>query len=154
MRKLYFLLVLFLSCITDLMAQDAAEEPEFKITRVPDQWQQESAVILAQKLDYAYVRKTMASAMTIKEYVHKRIKLLDKSALEKFSEFYYVTYGKRTEISYSIIKASGKVELVDLSKAIEVNKDVDNIYRPIFLSSNTVYIKIAIPNLELGDIVD
>ena len=60
------------------------EEPEFKITDVPDKWKSESAVILAQKIDYAYVRKSMASAMTIKEYVRKRIRLQDKNALESF----------------------------------------------------------------------
>ena len=134
--------------------EGTVEEPEFKVTKVPEKWTQESAVILAQKIDYAYVRKTMANAMTIKEYVRKRIKLQDKNALEKFSEFYYVTFGKKTEISYTIIKENGKETNVDLSKAIEVDKDVDNVFRPIYLTSRTSYFKMAIPDLEIGDIID
>lgn len=147
------LLVLSLPTIT-FSQEELAEEPEFKVKDVPAQWAQESAVILAQKIDYAYVRKAMASAMTIKEYVRKRIKLQDKNALEKFSEFYYITYGKKTDVGYNIIKASGKVIPIDLSKAIEVDKDVDNIYRPIYLTGNTTFYKMAIPDLEIGDIID
>jgi hypothetical protein len=139
---------------TGICQETPVEEPEFKITKVPDNWAQESAVIIAQKIDYAYVRKTMASGMTIKEYVRKRIRLQDKNALEKFSEFYYATYGKRTDVAYSIIKANGKVVPVDLSKGIEVDKDVDNVYRPIYLTRNTTFFKIAVPDLEIGDIID
>ncbi|HLK30517.1 MAG TPA: DUF3857 domain-containing protein [Puia sp.] len=147
------LLLLLIS--TNLFAQDqVAEEPEFKITAVPDKWKSESAVILAQKIDYAYVRKAMTSAMTIREYVRKRIRLQDKNALENFSEFYYATYGKKTAVNYSIIKSSGKVVNVDLSNAIEVDKDVPGVFKPIYLRGNTSFFKIAIPDLEIGDIVD
>jgi hypothetical protein len=135
-------------------SQDVVEEPEFKVSLVPEHWAQESAVILAQKIDYAYVRKAMSNTMVIREYVRKRIRLQDKNALEKFSEFYYVTYGKKTDVSFSIIKAGGKVVNVDLSKAIEVDKDVDNVFRPIYLSYNTTFYKMAIPDLEIGDIID
>ena len=154
MRKVCLLLAIFISASFISFSQEPGEEPEFKETKVPDQWSKESAVILAQKIDYAYVRKSMSNVMTIKEYVRKRIRLQDKNALEKFSEFYFVTYGRRTEISYNIIKANGKVETVDMSKSIEVNKDVDNIYRPIYFNNTSSYFKIAIPNLEVGDIVD
>src|SRR5690349_11068935 len=140
--------------LTGICQENVVEEPEFKISKVPDNWTQESAVIIAQKIDYAYVRKTMSSGMTIKEYVRKRIRLQDKNALEKFSEFYYATYGKKTDVAYSIIKASGKVIPVNLSKGIEVDKDVDNVYRPIYLTRNTSFFKIAIPDLEIGDIID
>src|SRR4030095_11178916 len=153
MRKIC-LLTFFIAVSIVSFAQETIEEPEFKATKVPDQWSKESAVILAQKIDYAYVRKAMSNEMVIKEYVRKRIRLQDKNALEKFSEFYYVTYGKRTEIAYNIIKANGKVESVDMSKSIEVNKDVDNIYKPIYFNNSSNYFKIAIPNLEVGDIVD
>ena len=153
MRKIC-LLAIFISISIVSFTQETVEEPEFKSTKVPDQWSKESAVILAQKIDYAYVRKAMSNVMVIKEYVRKRIRLQDKNALEKFSEFYYVTYGKKTEIAYNIIKANGKVESVDMSKSIEVNKDVDNIYKPIYFNNSSNYYKIAIPNLEVGDIVD
>jgi len=136
------------------VAQDVTEEPEFKVSNVPDKWKNESAVILAQKTDYAYVRKSMANAMTIKEFVRKRIKLQDKNALEKFSEFYYVLYGKKTDVAYVVIKPNGKVVNIDLSQAIEENKDVPGVFKPIYFSDNTSYFKMAIPDLEIGDIID
>src|SRR2546430_17274498 len=99
MHKVFLFFIPFSLFITKIsVCQDITEEPEFKVSNVPDKWKNESAVILAQKTDYAYVRKSMANAMTIKEYVRKRIKLQDKNALEKFSEFYYVLYGKKTGV--------------------------------------------------------
>jgi len=155
MRQSLLLAFYLLISSAFLYSQDGlVEEPEFKVTKIPEKWNNESAVILAQKIDYAYLRKAVANAMTIKEYVRKRIRLQDKNALEKFSEFYYVTYGKKTEVSYSIIKANGKVINVDLAKAIEVNKEVDNIFKPIYLTNTTSYFKLAIPDLETGDIID
>lgn len=150
----FFLVFLFAS--VNAFAQDQiTEEPEFKVAAVPDKWKSESAVILAQKTDYAYVRKAMTNAMTIREYVRKRIRLQDKNALENFSEFYYATYGKKTAVTYSVIKASGKVVNIDLSNAIEVDKDVPGVFKPIYLrGGNTAYFKMAIPDLEIGDIVD
>ncbi|MFT3822311.1 MAG: DUF3857 domain-containing protein [Chitinophagaceae bacterium] len=153
MRNYLAALLAVMCCTLQLAAQDA-EEPEFKGTAVPEKWQQESAVILAQKLDYAYLRRAMGNNMTIREYVRKRIKLQDKNALEKFSEFYYVTYGKKTEVVFTIIKAGGKVVNVDMASAIEVDKDVDKVFRPIYLSGKSSYYKIAIPDLEIGDIID
>src|ERR1700730_6813843 len=111
--RISFILLLVILLATSATAQDAAEEPEFKISAVPEKWKNESAVILAQKIDYAYVRKSMANAMTIKEYVRKRIRLQDKNALEQFSEFYYVLYGKKTDVSYSVMKANGKTVNID-----------------------------------------
>jgi hypothetical protein len=151
-----FLICLFACFFTAIgfAQEEVVEEPEFKVSLVPQQWAQESAVILAQKIDYAYIRKAMSNTMVIREYVRKRIRLQDKNALEKFSEFYYVTYGKKTDVSFSIIKTNGKVVNVDLSKAIEVDKDVDNVFRPIYLTNNTTFFKMAIPDLEIGDIID
>ncbi len=153
MRNYLIALLAIICCVQRLAAQDA-EEPEFKATKVPEKWQQESAVIMAQKLDYAYLRRAMGNNMTIKEYVRKRIKLQDKNALEKFSEFYYVTYGKKSEVVFTIIKSNGKMVNVDMSGAIEVDKDVAKVFRPIYLSSKSSYYKIAIPDLEIGDIID
>jgi len=155
MKKVFFIVMLHtVSCVLPVSAQNVTEEPEFKIVAVPDKWKNESAVILAQKTDYAYLRKSMANIMTIKEFVRKRIKLQDKNALENFSEFYYVLYGKKTEVAYSIIKSNGKKIDIDLSNAIEVNKDVPGVFKPIYFTTNTSFYKLAIPDLEIGDIID
>src|SRR5262249_46028404 len=49
---------------------------------------------------------------------------------------------------------SGKEEVVDMKTAIPEESDVPDIYKPIFYKLNFQSMKIAIPNLEVGDIID
>jgi len=133
-------------------------ENEFKVTAVPDKWKNESAVIIAQKTEYLFTRlssgRNYSTVVRINEYIHKRIKLQDKNALEKFSTFNYVTMGKDGSVEYKIIKSSGKEETVDMTAAVEDDKDIDPIYKPIFFGLGIKSQKIAIPDLDVGDIID
>jgi len=133
-------------------------ENEFTVTTVPDKWKNESAVIIGQKTEYLFTRlssgRNYSTVVRIREYIHKRIKLQDKNALEKFSAFNYVTMGKDGSAEYKIIKPGGKEEAVDMKTAVEDEKEIDPIYKPIFFSLNIKSQKIAIPNLEVGDIID
>jgi hypothetical protein len=133
-------------------------EDEFKVTAVPDKWKNESAVIIGQKTEYLFTRvasgRNYTTVVRINEYIHKRIKLQDKNSLEKFSTFNYVTIGKDGKAEYKIIKANGKEETVDMKTAVEDEKDIDAVYKPIFYSLNIKSLKIAIPDLEVGDIID
>jgi hypothetical protein len=133
-------------------------EDDFKVTTVPDKWKNESAVIIGQKTEYLFTRiasgKNYSTVVRINEFIHKRIKLQDKNALEKFSTFSYVMMGKDGSAEYKIIKANGREETVDMKTAIEDESDIPSIYRPIFYSLNVRSQKIAIPNLDVGDIID
>lgn len=132
-------------------------EKEFDVTAVPDKWKNESAVIIGQKTEYLFSRVTAGKnvyVVRIQEYVHKRIKLQDKNSLEKFSTFYYVTMGKDGKAEYKIIKANGKENNVNMSSALEEEQDVPAIYKPILFKMNFKKMKIAIPDLEVGDIID
>jgi hypothetical protein len=133
-------------------------EDEFKLTTVPDKWKNESAVIIGQKTEYNFKRlvagRNYSTVVRINEFIHKRIRLQDKNALEKFSTFYYATMGKDGSAEYKIIKPGGKEETVDMKTAIEEEADIPAIYKPIFYKMNFRSMKIAIPNLEVGDIVD
>ena len=136
----------------------ATVEDEFRLSAAPEKWKNESAVIIGQKTEYLFTRlrsgKNYSTVVRIQEYIHKRIKLQDKYALEKFSTFYYVTMGKDGKAEYKVIKANGKEEALDMKDAIEEEKDIPAIYRPIFFRLNVKSMKIAIPNLEVGDIID
>jgi hypothetical protein len=135
----------------------ATIEKEFEATAIPDKWKNESAVIIGQKTEYLFTRVASGRnvyIVRIHEYVHKRIKLQDKNSLEKFSTFYYVTMGKDGKAEYKIIKANGKENNVNMSTAIEEEADVPAIYKPILFKMNFKKMKIAIPDLEIGDIVD
>jgi len=133
-------------------------EKEFDVTAVPDKWKNESAVIIGQKTEYLFTRlasgRKFTTIVRIKEYIHKRIKLQDKNALEKFSTFYYVTMGRDGKAEYKVIKADGKQIDIDMKSAIEEEKDIPSIYKPIYYKLGIKFLKIAIPDLEVGDIID
>ena len=133
-------------------------EKEFEVTAIPDKWKNESAVIIGQKTEYLFSRLVSGRKFTpvvrIREYIHKRIKLQDKNALEKFSTFYYVTMGKDGKAEYKVIKANGKQVDIDMKSAIEEEKDIPSIYKPIYYKLGIKFLKIAIPDLEVGDIID
>lgn len=135
----------------------AVVENEFNVTAVPDKWKNESAVIIGQKTEYLFTRVFSGKSSYVvrtQEYIHKRIKLQDKNSLEKFSTFYYVTLGKDGNAQYKIVKENGKEINVDMNTAIEEEQDVPAIYRPILFKINFKKMKMAIPNLEVGDIID
>lgn len=161
MRLKLFLLLLLTAGANQLFAQGPPSEEvekEFTVTTVPEKWNKESAVIIGQKTEYSFTRLTSGKKYTmsvrIREFVHKRIKLQDKNALEKFSTFYYVTMGKDGNAAYQIIKANGKAVDVNMKDAIEDDSEIPAIYKPIYYRLNIKYFKIAIPDLEVGDIVD
>ena len=133
-------------------------EKEFEVTAIPEKWKNESAVIIGQKTEYLFSRLVSGRKYTpvvrIREYIHKRIKLQDKNALEKFSTYYYVTMGKDGKAEYKVIKADGKQVDIDMKNAIEEEKDIPSIYKPIYYKLGIKFLKIAIPDLEVGDIID
>lgn len=133
-------------------------ENEFKVTDVPEKWKNESAVIIGMKEEYLFSRQVARGRTTagvnIKEYVHKRIRLQDKNAIEKFSTFYYVTIGAEGKAVYKVIKSSGKEVEIDMKSAIEEEQDIPEIYKPIYYKMKVKSMKIAIPDLEIGDIID
>jgi hypothetical protein len=135
----------------------AVIEDEFKTTAVPDKWKSESAVIIGQKTEYLFTRVSLnkkSAVCRINEYVHKRIKLQDKAAIEAFSTFYYHTMGADGKAEYKVVKANGKEVSIDMKSAIEEEKEVPTIYKSIFLKMNLKSMKLAIPDLEIGDIID
>jgi len=135
----------------------ATIENEFSVSAIPEKWKNESAVIIGQKTEYLFTRLSLnknSAVVRIHEYIHKRIRLQDKNSLEKFSTFYYVTMGKDGKAEYKIIKSGGRETSIDMKNAIEEEKDVPAIYKPIFFKMNIKSMKIAIPDLEVGDIID
>lgn len=160
MLRSFFLFLLTFSCalgFAQIPQLGATIEDEFKATAVPDKWKTESAVIIGQKTEYMFTRLSLnkkSAVVRINEYVHKRIKLQDKNSLENFSTFYYTTMGADGSAEYKVIKANGKEVVIDMKKAIQEEKDIPAIYKSILLKMNLKAMKMAIPDLEVGDIID
>ncbi len=123
----------------------------FKVTNIPDKWTNKSAVIIARSYEKYYTKRLIGGLMHL-DYVHYRVKILSKKALEEFAQF---TFPKSTKVGvyqfnfyagYKIIKPNGKEIEVPLSDAVESEMEVNR------YQFNTL--KLAIPNLEIGDIVD
>lgn len=138
---------------SDLVFND--NDPDFKVTDVPAGWKGESAVVLCQKYYYNY-DYTASGVMggkfiATKELIRRRIKLFDRAAVDAFSEFYFM---KSNATAFRIIKPDGSSIDVDPKKAIDVlaGVTVPRFYRS--LHYHTAYKKIAIPDLEPGDIID
>ncbi len=118
------------------------------ITDIPEKWSGESAVILYLEENYTYTNS--GRKMKFPSFWHQRVKLLDKAAVENYSEFSYeknTSYGSlfrrwnqsKTIMGIKIIKPDGTESIVDIEK-MKVKQDDE--------------IKIALPGLEIGDIVD
>lgn len=121
----------------------------------PEEWNNQSAIFLRyeKKYEIRFV-KAVAYVSGPKLHVsylgHYRVKILDEAALESFSEVYYVAgahggynmYDDTRDkefMNIKIIKPDGKEVIVDNKEIIED----ENGRR-----------KVAVPNLEVGDILD
>ncbi|WP_348679403.1 hypothetical protein [Flavobacterium coralii] len=155
-KKLLILLLSFYCVITN--AQNSAEIKEMfwgandeykKATTIPEKWKNESAVVIYKNENYDYHK--FGTNVTYISSVRKRVKLLDQAAVTEFSEFsfkerFYSSRGvgftfRKAEntIGIKVIKPDGSEREIDV-KAEAVNMDEGK--------------KIAISNLEVGDIID
>jgi hypothetical protein len=130
-------------------------DPDFEVKDIPEKWKNESAVIICQKTSYLFDKVLGTSgeaSITQKEVVRKRIKLLDRAAVEEYSEFYFV--GTK-DLGIRIIKPDGRIELIELNDAVPVAKDVSipGVYKSAYKWEKD-YHKLAIAGLEPNDIID
>ena len=115
---------------------------------LPAEWAEESAVILTDDRYQQYINSGKNVYITTSK--HQVLKIQDQAALEDFSEisldkdskvsFLWNTYSKsETQIGIRLIKPDGNLVVVDVETE-EVTEDETR--------------KIAIPSLEVGDIID
>ena len=159
MKQFLTVIIVALCCYTTISAQKPKEREEirqsiwaeknreFDVKEFPEKWNNESAVILAKIDRYSY-KKPPLKKFSQEEFSRRRVKLLDKAAVESYSElnFYWpdTYYGEKGENFWGvfILKSNGKkIELKD-EDGVEVTEDG---YQKI---------KVAIPDLEPGDIID
>lgn len=116
----------------------------FEITTVPEDLSSESYVVLASN---TYI--TIDEKSRSRSFVRKRILLQDDKAVNEFAEFFF----QKSETTILVItKKDGSEFEVDLKDAILVKTQIPRIYRYKFQSEESY--KLAIPNLEVGDIID
>jgi hypothetical protein len=138
-------------------------DADFNSTAAPDKWKDESGVILAQKTNFTFDKD--ANKLAVYEITHRRIKLQDRDAVNNYSYFYFRIGSSRDGASIRIIKSNGTIQDVSLRNAlyVEDNSDVPGTFLPYIgkastvidkSKSNVVYYKLAVPDLDPGDIID
>lgn len=141
MRKIFTFLLLGLFYVVN--AQDKNKVKEFfwgaddaykKVTTIPDKYKNESAVEIIKYEDHDYHK--FGKNITYTSSFRKRVKLLDQAAVTEFSEF---SFGPSAVVGIKIIKPSGKEIEIDIEKESKLVDDFN---------------KIAVSNLEIGDIID
>jgi len=143
-----------------------ADSTGFHTIQIPEKWNAESAIILNKKRTFVYSNTQMYYSKS-EEIIRKRIKLLDKASIEYFSEFYFYKIKSGILIStiyksvepymaagFKIIKPNGKEIIVDLEGEAVDFGEIPNQYNVFRLSSEAHTKKVAIPNLEIGDVID
>jgi hypothetical protein len=153
MKKIFILCLLI---ATTINAQDNLKIRDFfwgkqdthsKTVAIPDKWKNESAVIIY-KFDF-YDYHKFGKNVNYTSGKRIRVKLLDEAAVKEFSEFTFTErflsskgYAMKrgtNSIGIKVIKPDGKENILDVSKeSVVADKEK----------------KIAIPNLEIGDIID
>ncbi len=156
MKKRLSIILLAVSALSMAQQRNKAEVKAFfwgkddafgKITTVPDKWKNESAVIIYKNKIYNFHK--FGKSVTYTSAVRKRIKLLDAAAVKEFSEFSFMEKfntnkgfswkASTTTVGIKVVKSNGKEVDIDVEKEAK-KTDSEN--------------KIAIANLEVGDIID
>ncbi|MBL0272659.1 MAG: hypothetical protein IPQ06_06195 [Chitinophagaceae bacterium] len=138
-------------------------DADFTVIATPDKWKEESGVILAQKTKFAFDKD--ANKLAVYEITRRRIKLNDRDAVNSYSSVYFRIGSSRDGAGIKVIKANGTVQDVSLRNAVYVEdaSDVPSTFTPYIGKASTVYdksksrvifYKIAIPDLDPGDIID
>lgn len=143
---------------------DAADV--FAGTSTPDKYKEESAIIMGYKRNVTIDKRSRAGffskgerSLLFFENIHFKIKLIDKSAVTSFTEVYFRYSDKEDGFSAKVIKADGTSTNVSLNDAVgvESTSDVPEFYKSFFdqeSGSDRRYFKVAIPDLEPGDILE
>ncbi len=126
--------------------------PEFRQTKAPAQWRNESAVILATRIDYLGDFAGIGKSFTENIVIHYRVLLQDKASVREYSELTFNKNKIKTNLigktnAYSfvavkIVKPDGREKIMDLTSAVktDIGSEKDS--------------KMAVPDLDQGDIID
>lgn len=138
-------------------------DPDFAVSTVPDKWKEESGIIIAQKTKFAFDKD--ANKLAVYEITRRRIKLNDRDAVNSYSSVYFRIGSSNDGAGIKVIKSNGTVQDVSLRNAVYVEdpSDVPNTFTPYIgkvstyydkSKSRVIYYKIAVPDLDPGDIID
>jgi hypothetical protein len=152
------LLFLTFTLISFAQSDEALEAKDFfwgdsdiykNATEIPEKWVNESAVILYKNENYDFHK--FGKNVTYTSSVRKRIKLLDKAAVEEFSEFAFKKRFRSDKGRYTWKEKGNNYVGVKIVKPDGSEVEIDVEKESVEVDGET---KVAIANLEIGDIID
>lgn len=137
--------------------------PEFNVHDIPQQYAKSSKVVIARhteltadsktKFKFLIITAGLQKEANLSEVVREMVKLNDKSAIDEYSEISYTQIINKsgfllndkttTFIGIRVIKPTGTIKYINADDAVLTKNDVKD-----------KKAKIAIPDLEPGDILD
>lgn len=118
-------------------------------SNIPEKWTNESAVIIYKNVNYDF--HSFGKSVTYTNSIRKRIKLLDKAAVEEFSEFKFTKRFRSSKGLFSWKQKGNTFVGVKVVKPDGTETEIDVEEEAVEVDGET---KLAISNLEVGDIID
>lgn len=127
-------------------------DADFAIMKAPEKWKNEPGVILAKEITFAYKKEALSPRLIANRTVHLRVRIQSDKVLTEYSQFriqgsdisYYLT--TNVYAGFKIIKSDGTQVEVPMQQAVLEKETINGNAQEAF--------KLAIPNLEIGDIID
>jgi hypothetical protein len=142
----------------------ADPDPDFASNSIPDKWINESAVTIAYKKHILFDKKRSGllggkENLILLETKRMKIKLIDKKAVDNFSELYFRYSSKIDGFSAVIYKEDGTKKEIPLTKAVSIedNDDVPEFFKSFFdqnVSNRHEYYKVPVADLLPGDVLE
>ncbi|OYU95524.1 MAG: hypothetical protein CFE21_10295 [Bacteroidetes bacterium B1(2017)] len=127
-------------------------ESDFERTKAPEQFKNNSAIILAQSIYFDFT-PGYNKGLYEKRIIRRRVLIQDKSALEAFSIFY-----TRPDATYKLSITKPDNTKREISKKAALTEDAKNIDIPNFfvefIGGTKNVTKLPVQGLEIGDILE
>ena len=139
-------------------------DADFSVNAVPAKWNEESVVVIGYKKHILFDKKRSGllggkENLVLIERKRMKLKLLDKTSVDDFSELYFRYSSKFDGFSAVIHKPDGTKKEIQLTKAVSIedNDKVPEFFKSFFdqnVSNRNEYYKVPVADLLPGDILE
>lgn len=153
----------------DILSKNAQElladsDADFSVKAIPEKWSGESMVTIGYKKHILFDKKRSGllggkENLVLLEKKRMKLKLIDKKAVDNFSELYF-RYSSRFDGFGAVIhKEDGTRKEIPLTKAVSIedNDNVPEFFKSFFdqnVSNRNEYYKVPVADLLPGDILE
>ncbi|HEX2628262.1 MAG TPA: hypothetical protein VHM26_04605, partial [Chitinophagaceae bacterium] len=153
----------------DMLTQNATEllaeqDADFTTNTTPEKWNDESMITIGYKKHILFDKKRSGMLggkenLILLEKKRMKIKLIDKRAVEAFSQLYFRYSSKIDGFGAVIYKSDGTKKEIALTKAVSIedNDNVPEFFKSFFdqnVSNRNEYYKVPVADLLPGDILE